>query len=426
KDISVHAAIKCLEDNPYIKYADYNYIYQLEDEPEETDTSVFTDVKSGKYYSEAVNELYKLGIVKGVSKDQFAPEAVTTRAMMAEILYRIDTMFGRNFVDAVKPEGYQPFTDVKGKWYWGAADWARLTGVVRGYPDGAFRGDRPITRAEAATMLYRYFKFAGLDPSNAEGRDVMRFNDGNKIPSWAKEAVNYLWKKGMMVGVSEESFDPKGMMNRAMIATVAYRVVKEFEKQEAEPVVTEPVPVESLFYLNGEKYGRLIASSESAEDAVRVCTRHFTDLRYEGYHNIVTDCSVIYESDILYGLNVKWKGGKGNYEENVISIKKNIADISVNNVAYGDKDSFRILTDSKEQIEKVLLYLLSYKYSDLTLSNGYELAENDSEYILNADTMMIVGGDWGLEDTYHYYNVTLTLDKTTRYVECQKQEISHH
>ena len=74
----------------------------------------------------------------------------------------------------------------------------------------------------------------------------------------------------------------------------------------------------------------------------------------------------------------------------------------------------------------MLLYLLSYKYSDLTLSNGYELAENDSEYILNADTLMIVGGDYGMEDTYHYYNVTLTLDKTTRYVECQKQEISHH
>ena len=196
----------------------------------------FDDVRDNRYYSRAVSVLSALGIVKGVSKDQFAPEAVTTRAMMAEILYRIDTMFGRASAEAGKPEGYQPFTDVKGKWYWGAADWARLTGVVEGYPDGSFRGDQPITRAEAATMLYRYFKFEGLDPADADENGVMRFNDGNKIPSWAKEAVNYLWKKGMMVGVSEESFDPKGMMNRAMIATVAYRVVTEYGKVD-DPVV---------------------------------------------------------------------------------------------------------------------------------------------------------------------------------------------
>ncbi len=192
---------------------------------------------------------------------------------------------------------------------------------------------------------------------------------------------------------------------------------------------SQKIDIESLFNLNGEEYGRLIASSESAEDAVRVCTRHFTDTRYEGYYNTVTDCSVIYESDILYGLNVKWKVGEGKYEENVISIKKNVADITVNNVVYGDKDSFRILTDSKEQIEKALLYLFEYKTRpSLILSNpsvnGYEFTENDSEYVLTADTMTIVYGDWGLEDKYYYYNVTLTLDKTTRFVEYQKQEIS--
>lgn len=426
KNISVHEAIKILGENPYIKYAEYNYIYQPEVGTTGNNSLPFTDVMTGKWYTEPVTRLYEMGIVKGVSKDKFAPSQVTTRAMMTEILYRVDKKFGRASADAAKPEGYKPFTDVEGKWYYGAADWANLTGVVRGYPDGSFRGDRPITRAEAATILYRYLKFAGLETEVISTDAVNRFSDADSIPSWAIEAVNYLYGTSVMTGMSYDKFDPNGQMTRAMVATVAYRVVKEFEKQEAEPVVTEPVPVESLFNLNGEKYGRLIASSESAEDAIRVCTRHFTDMRYEGYHNIVTDCSVIYESDILYGLNVKWEVGKGKYEENVISIKKNIADISVNNVVYGDKDSFRILTDSKEQIEKVLLYLFNYKYFDLTLSNGYELAENESEYILNADTLRIVYGDWGLEDTYHYYNVTLTLDKTTRYVECQKQEISHH
>ncbi|MBR6289840.1 MAG: S-layer homology domain-containing protein [Clostridia bacterium] len=231
KDISVHAAIKCLEDNPYIKYADYNYIYQLEDEPKETDTSVFTDVKSGKYYSEAVNELYKLGIVKGVSKDKFAPSQVTTRAMMTEILYRVDKKFGRASADAAKPEGYKPLTDVEGKWYYGAADWANLTGVVRGYPDGSFGGDRPITRAEAATILYRYLKFSGLETEVISTDAVKRFSDADSIPSWAVEAVNYLYGTSVMTGMSYDKFDPDGQMTRAMIATVAYRVVEQLQSR---------------------------------------------------------------------------------------------------------------------------------------------------------------------------------------------------
>ena len=192
----------------------------------------FDDVKPGRYYSEAVAVLYDMGIIKGIGQNKFAPEQVTTRAMMTEILYRIDTMFGKVSVDASKPEGYEPFTDVEGKWYSGSADWARLTGVVKGYPDGTFRGDRPITRAEAATILYRYLKYAGLNPGGENNTGSMHFTDENEIPSWAKEAVENLFSKGMMVGVSAERFDPNGKMSRAMIATVAYRVVCEYQKAE--------------------------------------------------------------------------------------------------------------------------------------------------------------------------------------------------
>lgn len=42
--------------------------------------------------------------------------------------------------------------------------------------------------------------------------------------------------------------------------------------------------------------------------------------------------------------------------------------------------------------------------------------------ITNEEKLMY--GDYGMKDEYHYYNVTLTLDKTTLFVEYQKQGIS--
>ncbi|MBR3990931.1 MAG: S-layer homology domain-containing protein [Clostridia bacterium] len=226
---------KLLAESEYpIEAAEPNYhhlIYLAGGSDDPGEGFVFDDVKEDRYYSRAVAVLSKIGIIKGVSKNIFAPNQATTRAMMTEILYRIDTMFGKVSVDASKPEGYEPFTDVEGKWYSGSADWARLTGVVKGYPDGSFRGDRPITRAEAATILYRYLKYAGLETEVISTDAVKRFSDADSIPSWAVDAVNYLYGTSVMTGMSYDKFDPNGQMTRAMIATVAYRVVEQLQSR---------------------------------------------------------------------------------------------------------------------------------------------------------------------------------------------------
>ncbi len=197
--------------------------------PAEGQAVVFSDVGPGKYYSKAVSVLADMGIVSGVGQNKFAPDAVTTRAMMTEILYRINAKFGRTSADAGKPAGNEPFTDVEGKWYSGSADWARLAGVVRGYPDGSFRGDSPITRAEAATILYRYLESEKLGADAIESTSPSPFLDKKKIPSWAKEAVDSLYRKGIMIGVATYFFEPDTQMDRAMIATVAYRVVLMYQ-----------------------------------------------------------------------------------------------------------------------------------------------------------------------------------------------------
>ena len=48
-----------------------------------------------------------------------------------------------------------------------------------------------------------------------------------------------------------------------------------------------------LYILDGKEYGRLVSSSNSREDAIRVATRHFNDTRRQDSTNIVTECEVI-------------------------------------------------------------------------------------------------------------------------------------
>ena len=376
----------------------------------------FSDVKHDAYYADAVAWAVANNITNGTNDTTFSPDDPCTRGQVVTFLWRA--------IGEPEPTAaFNRFSDVKeDDYFYKAVLWAIDGSITMGTSDYTFSPDAPCTRAEIVTFLYRYAKGSAAEAANPF-TDVAAADYFYAPVMWA--VANNITK-----GTSNTTFSPNDTCTRGQVVTFLYRA--EFEnsgKRGKNSGESQKNDIESLFVLNGEEYGRLIASSESAEDAVRVCTRHFTDTRYEGYYNTVTDCSVIYESDILYGLNVKWEVGEGEYEENVISIKKNVADITVNNVVYGDKDSFRILTDSKEQIEKVLLYLFKYKTRpSLTLSNrsvnGYEFTENDSEYVLTADTMMIVYGDWGLEDEYYYYNVTLKLDKTTRYVEYQKQEIS--
>lgn len=103
-----------------------------------------------------------------------------------------------------------------------------------------------------------------------------------------------------------------------------------------------------LYIINARQYGRVVSSSSSKEDAVRVVTRHFTDERWSEYINIVIDCKVVTETDLLYGVYVKWEYHRYDevttYDEYVILFKKEVADIVVRNVIYDDKESYIINT----------------------------------------------------------------------------------
>ena len=111
-----------------------------------TAENVFADVANGKWFNKAVSTMAKLGIVKGRSAETFAPNAPITRAEFAAICARFNT----------KPTNTSnSFSDISGHWAEAEIERAVAFGWIAGYPDGTFRPDTYITRAEAMTMINR-------------------------------------------------------------------------------------------------------------------------------------------------------------------------------------------------------------------------------------------------------------------------------
>lgn len=56
-----------------------------------------------------------------------------------------------------KPEEPETVDDVSGHWAKASIEWAKEKGLIKGYPDGSFQPDKPVTRAELAVILHRIY-----------------------------------------------------------------------------------------------------------------------------------------------------------------------------------------------------------------------------------------------------------------------------
>ncbi|MDU7245631.1 MAG: S-layer homology domain-containing protein [Clostridiales bacterium] len=119
----------------------------LQDKPITQQLPVFSDIdNSGKWYENDVATVVNAKYMSGYPDGSFRPEAPITRAELAAMLTRDDK-------SAVKPA---PFKDIKGHWAAEAIGRAHAKGWISGYPDGNFRPDAPVTRAELCALFNRF------------------------------------------------------------------------------------------------------------------------------------------------------------------------------------------------------------------------------------------------------------------------------
>lgn len=113
-------------------------------------TNDYPDVAFNKWYNNAISTLSNMGIICGYPDGSFRPDAPITRAELTKIAAGF-------FSDPRVAATYDGrFSDVHGaEWYISYLMTALEEGLIEGYPDGSFRPNRPITRAETCTIVNR-------------------------------------------------------------------------------------------------------------------------------------------------------------------------------------------------------------------------------------------------------------------------------
>ena len=110
-----------------------------------TITKTFSDVEDDAWYATAVNTMASLGMLGGYPDGTFRPDAPITRAEFAAIALAF----------AYDPASAScSYTDVSANaWYYTYVAQATTYGWIGGYPDGSFRPNNSITRAEVAVIV---------------------------------------------------------------------------------------------------------------------------------------------------------------------------------------------------------------------------------------------------------------------------------
>ena len=148
----------------------------------------------------------------GYPDGNFAPNKGMTRAEAA-------TMFTRLLNERpVKWRHYNAgLSDIRpGDWYANTVGYAVQRGIVSGYPDGSFKPNKPITRAEFAAIASR---FDALAQGNA-----ISFSD--LAPShWGYNAIRSAATKGWISGYPDNTFRPEQAITRAEVTAITNRML---------------------------------------------------------------------------------------------------------------------------------------------------------------------------------------------------------
>ena len=153
--------------------------------------------------------------MKGYPDKTFGPDRNMTRSEVA-------MMFARLLKD--RPEANKVYTmsykDVsKNSWYAYAVSYLSEKNLIMGYPDGTFRPDNAISRAEFAAIAARFDKLG-------VGSDL-KFNDVGKN-YWAYRVIASAAEKGWVSGYPDGSFKPENKITRAEVVSTTNRMLNRY------------------------------------------------------------------------------------------------------------------------------------------------------------------------------------------------------
>ena len=128
-------------------------LHNLENNPSQAVTGVFTDVDSDKWYAEGIAWAAEKGIVTGYGNGRFNPDDDITREQLAVMLWRYAG-------SPAAAEGELNFSDADktSSWALEAMRWATEKGIINGKGSGILDPNGKATRAQAAQMLKNFME----------------------------------------------------------------------------------------------------------------------------------------------------------------------------------------------------------------------------------------------------------------------------
>ena len=135
--------------------------------------------------------------------------------MVVTILYRVQGQ------PAVTTSG--SFTDVAaGRYYTEAVEWAAANNIVKGFTDGTFKPDEPVTREQLAAFLARFAKFNGIETEAGE------LPANANVSDWAVQDVEWAVAAGILTAA--QTMNAKQTATRAEVAMALYAYLTRVAK----------------------------------------------------------------------------------------------------------------------------------------------------------------------------------------------------
>ena len=178
----------------------------------------FKDIGADFWAHDAIDFVYENNLFKGFTDTEFKPDVIMNRGMLVTVLYRLN--------GSPSVEGYEnPFSDVKADSpYHDAILWGYHNRIANGYADGTFSPNGTLKREHLAVFLLRYANFMGYD-TNQYG-DIGIFEDASLVTDYADEALCWAIGSGIINGTSATTLSPQTGANRAQVATMMTRFVR--------------------------------------------------------------------------------------------------------------------------------------------------------------------------------------------------------
>ena len=168
-----------------------------------------------------LNNTDHFAYIVGYGNGEVQPQNSITRAEVAAIFFRL-------LEDGIRSENFthqNDFSDVAADaWYCSSVSTLSRMGIIAGYPDGTFRPNAPITRAEFAAIATRF--------DNNGDKTPVSFTD--IIGHWAESEITVAANHGWVSGYGDDTFRPQNQITRAETMSLVNRVLKRLPETPAD------------------------------------------------------------------------------------------------------------------------------------------------------------------------------------------------